>query len=433
MDDIPLSALLAALAVLLCLSAFFSLSETSMMSLNRYRLRHLVREGHRGARLASRLLARTDQLLGVILLGNNLVNAAAASLVTVIVVRLLGSSELAVTVATLSVTFLILVFAEVTPKVVAAAYPEPLAFFAAYVLRPVSTLLYPAVWVVNLFVRGLLMLLHLRPHTVERDKLGLAELRSLVLEASGYLPATHQTILLNLFDLENLTVEDVMTPRGKIEAIDIEAGDEAVWQQLTTAHHSLLPVYQGEPNNVIGVVHVRQVLHAARSGPVTTEGLKKILREPYFIPMGTPLFTQLQNFQQNQRKVGLVVDEYGELQGLLTMEDILEEIVGEFTRPAPSHGGEFQQEADGSWLVDGGTPLRELNRKLGTHFPLDWPRTLNGLILEHFQDIPEAGVSLKIAGHPLEIVQTQGRLVKVVRIHPEPEEGTAEKSPLQTN
>jgi Mg2+/Co2+ transporter CorB len=433
LDDIPLSALLAALAVLLCLSAFFSLSETSMMSLNRYRLRHLVREGHRGARLASRLLARTDQLLGVILLGNNLVNAAAASLVTVIVVRLLGSSELAVTVATLSVTFLILVFAEVTPKVVAAAYPEPLAFFAAYVLRPVSTLLYPAVWVVNLFVRGLLMLLHLRPHTVERDKLGLAELRSLVLEASGYLPATHQTILLNLFDLENLTVEDVMTPRGKIEAIDIEAGDEAVWQQLTTAHHSLLPVYQGEPNNVIGVVHVRQVLHAARSGPVTTEGLKKILREPYFIPMGTPLFTQLQNFQQNQRKVGLVVDEYGELQGLLTMEDILEEIVGEFTRPAPSHGGEFQQEADGSWLVDGGTPLRELNRKLGTHFPLDGPRTLNGLILEHFQDIPEAGVSLKIAGHPLEIVQTQGRLVKVVRIHPEPEEGTAEKSPLQTN
>ncbi|MCL6554931.1 MAG: HlyC/CorC family transporter [Burkholderiales bacterium] len=428
-----MSALLAALAVLLCLSAFFSLSETSMMSLNRYRLRHLVREGHRGARLASRLLARTDQLLGVILLGNNLVNAAAASLVTVIVVRLLGSSELAVTVATLSVTFLILVFAEVTPKVVAAAYPEPLAFFAAYVLRPVSTLLYPAVWVVNLFVRGLLMLLHLRPHTVERDKLGLAELRSLVLEASGYLPATHQTILLNLFDLENLTVEDVMTPRGKIEAIDIEAGDEAVWQQLTTAHHSLLPVYQGEPNNVIGVVHVRQVLHAARSGPVTTEGLKKILREPYFIPMGTPLFTQLQNFQQNQRKVGLVVDEYGELQGLLTMEDILEEIVGEFTRPAPSHGGEFQQEADGSWLVDGGTPLRELNRKLGTHFPLDGPRTLNGLILEHFQDIPEAGVSLKIAGHPLEIVQTQGRLVKVVRIHPEPEEGTAEKSPLQTN
>ena len=433
MDDIPLSALLAALAVLLCLSAFFSLSETSMMSLNRYRLRHLVREGHRGARLASRLLARTDQLLGVILLGNNLVNAAAASLVTVIVVRLLGSSELAVTVATLSVTFLILVFAEVTPKVMAATYPEPLAFFAAYVLRPVSTLLYPAVWVVNLFVRGLLVLLRLRPHAVERDKLGLAELRTLVLEASGYLPATHQTILLNLFDLENLAVEDVMTPRGKIEAIDIEAGDEAVWHRLTTAHHSLLPVYQGELNNVIGVVHVRQVLHAARSGPVTTEGLKKILREPYFIPMGTPLFTQLRNFQQNQRKVGLVVDEYGELQGLLTMEDILEEIVGEFTRPAPSRGGEFQQEADGSWLVDGGTPLRELNRKLGTHFPLDGPRTLNGLILEHFQDIPEAGVSLKIAGHPLEIVQTQGRLVKVVRIRPPSEEGTGEKSPLQTN
>lgn len=432
MDDIPLSALLAALAVLLLLSAFFSLSETSMMSLNRYRLRHLAKEGHRGARLASHLLERTDQLLGVILLGNNLVNAAAASLVTVIVVRLLGSSELAVTIATLAVTFLILVFSEVTPKVVAAAYPERLAFPAAYLLRPLQTLLYPAVWVVNLFVRALLAAMRLRPHLAERDKLSLAELRTVVLEAGGYLPRAHQTILLNLFDLERISVEDVMTPRGRIEAIDLDSPEEELWAQLTTAHHSLLPVYQGELNNVIGMVHVRQVLHLAQSGPVDREGLKKILREPYFIPMGTPLFTQLQNFQQSRRKVGLVVDEYGELQGLLTVEDILEEIVGEFTSQTPSRGAEFQREPDGSWLVDGATALRDLNRKLGTHFPLDGPRTLNGLILEHFQDIPEAGTSLKIAGHPLEIVQTQDRVVKVVRIHPAPEAGEAEKSPLQT-
>lgn len=432
MDDIPLGALLAALAVLLLLSAFFSLSETSMMSLNRYRLRHLAKEGHRGARLASRLLARTDQLLGVILLGNNLVNAAAASLVTVIVVRLLGSSELAVTVATLVVTFLILVFSEVTPKVVAAAYPERLAFPAAYVLRPLQTLLYPAVWVVNLFVRGLLALLHLRPHAAERDKLSLAELRTLVLEASGYLPRAHQAILLNLFDLERITVEDVMTPRGQIEAIDLTAPAEELWAQLTTAHHTLLPVYEGELNNVVGIVHLRQVLHQAQAGPVDAEDLKKILREPYFIPMGTPLFTQLQNFQANQRKIGLVVDEYGELQGLLTVEDILEEIVGEFTTQPPTRGGEFRREADGSWLVDGTTALRDLNRKLGTHFPLDGPRTLNGLILEHFQDIPEAGTSLKIAGHPLEIVQTQGRVVKVVRILPPQDVGDEQKTPLQT-
>ncbi len=432
MDDIPLSALLAALAVLLLLSAFFSLSETSMMSLNRYRLRHLAKEGHRGARLASHLLERTDQLLGVILLGNNLVNAAAASLVTVIVVRLLGSSELAVTIATLAVTFLILVFSEVTPKVVAAAYPERLAFPAAYLLRPLQTLLYPAVWVVNLFVRALLAVMRLRPHLAERDKLSLAELRTVVLEAGGYLPRAHQAILLNLLDLERISVDDVMTPRGRIEAIDIDTPDDELWAQLTTAHHTLLPVYQGELNNVIGLVHVRQVLHQAQGGPVDAQALKKILREPYFIPMGTPLFTQLRNFQEHQRKIGLVVDEYGELQGLLTVEDILEEIVGEFTTHAPTRGGEFRQEPDGSWLVDGTTPLRTLNRKLGTRFPLDGPRTLNGLILEHFQDIPEAGTSLKIAGHPLEIIQTQDRVVKVVRVYPAAEGGDAAKSPLQT-
>jgi Mg2+/Co2+ transporter CorB len=424
--------LAGALVLLLVLSAFFSLSETSMMSINRYRLRHLVKEGHRGARLVSRLLARTDQLLGVILLGNNLVNAAAASLVTVIVVRLLGSSELAVTVATLVVTFLILVFSEVTPKVLAAAYPERLALPAAYVLRPLLTLLYPAVWVVNLFVRGLLALLRLTPHETERDRLGLAELRTLVLEGGGYMPKSHQTLLLNLLDLERITVEDVMIPRGEIEAIDLNAPADELWSQLTTAHHSQLPVYEDELNNVKGMVHVRQVLHLARQGPVTGEDLKKILREPYFIPMGTPLFTQLENFQKAQRKLGLVVDEYGELQGLLAVEDILEEIVGEFTTQTPARALELQREPDGSWLVEGKTPLRDLNRKLGTHFPLTGPRTLNGLILEHFQDIPEPGTSLKIAGHPLEIVQTQDRVVKVVRIRLPEEGGDERKTPLQT-
>jgi Mg2+/Co2+ transporter CorB len=432
LDDIPISALLIALAVLLLIAAFFSLSETSMMSLNRYRLRHLTREGHRGATVASALLAKTDKLLGVILLGNNLVNAAAAALVTVIAVRLLGSSEFAVTIATLAVTFLILVFAEVTPKVMAATYPERLAFPAAYILRPLLTLLYPAVWFVNLFVRALLWIMRLRPHAAEQDRLSLPELRSLVLESGSFMPKKHQSILLNLFDLQQISVDDVMIPRGQIEAVDIEAPRDVIWGQLTTAHHTMLPVYQGELNNVIGVLHVRQVLHQAQTEEVDAEALKKILREPYFIPMGTPLFAQLQNFQESQRKVGLIVDEYGELQGLLTLQDILEEIVGEFTTQAPARSGEFRLQEDGSWLVDGSSALRDLNRKLGTRFPLDGPRTLNGLIIEHFQDIPEAGTSLKIAGHALEIVQTQDRVVKVVRVYPVSEPGMETEIPLQT-
>jgi Mg2+/Co2+ transporter CorB len=432
LDDIPISALLIALAVLLFLAAFFSLSETSMMSLNRYRLRHLTRQGHRGARRASKLLAKTDKLLGVILLGNNLVNAAAAALVTLVAVRLLGNSQFAVTVATLTVTFLILVFAEVTPKVVAATYPERLAFPASYLLGPLLKLLYPAVWFVNLFVRALLWILRLKPHAVEQDKLTLPELRTLVLEAGNFMPQKHQSILLNLFDLEQTAVEDVMTPRGQIEAIDIDAPPEEIWAQLTTCHHTVLPVYQGELNNVIGTIHARKVLHQAQLAEFDAEALKKILGEPYFIPIGTPLFAQLQNFQENQRKIALVVDEYGELQGLLTLEDILEEIVGEFTTQAPSQAGEYRRQEDGSWLVDGGSALRDLNRKLGTQFPLDGPRTLNGLILEYFQDIPEPGTSLKIAGHPLEIVQTQDRVVKVVRLFPPVEAGGAGQIPLQT-
>lgn len=432
MDDIPLSALAALLLVLLLLSAFFSLSETSMMSLNRYRLKALAKHGHRGARLSQQLLAKTDRLLGGILLGNNLVNAAAASLVTVISVRLLGSSEFAVTVATLSVTFLILVFAEVTPKVVAASFPERVALPAAYVLEPLLRLLAPAVWFVNLFVRALLALFRLEPQRADRDRLSTAELRTLVLEASGFLPKHHQSILLNLFELENITVDDVMTPRGRIEALDLDADPEALWGQITTAHHTMLPVYQGELNNVVGVVHLRQVLPQLEPQRLPDgETLKKIMREPYFVPMGTPLLTQLRNFQETQRKMGLIVDEYGELQGLLTVEDILEEIVGEFTAFKPAKSAGLRQEPEGSWLADGSLNLRTINRKLGTHFPLDGPRTLNGLILEYLQDIPEAGTSLKIAATPLEVVQVQDRAVKVVRIFP-PTVSDEHETPLQT-
>lgn len=418
MDDIPISALLSALAVLLVISAFFSISEISMMSLNRYRLRHLAQQGNRSAKLAASLLAQTDKLLGVILLGNNLVNAMAAALVTIIAVRFFGNSQLAVTIATLAVTFLILVFSEISPKIMGAAYPEKVAFPASYVLKPLIRLFYPAIWFVNLFVQSLLWILRMRPSEAQEHKISMPELRTLVLEASGFIPKKHQSVLLNLFELEAVTVDDVMTPRSQMEAIDLAAEPDVIWQQLTTSHHTQLPVYEDELNNLVGIVHTRKVLHQAQGEQITIEALKQILREPYFIPAGTPLLTQLQNFQENQRKFGIVVDEYGELQGLVTMADILEEIVGEFTTRSPLKAHFFYAQEDGSWLIDGSCSLRDLNRKLDTKFPLDGPKTLNGLILEHFEDIPEAGTSFRIADHTLEIVQTQDRVVKVVRLCP---------------
>ena len=391
-----------------------------MMSLNRYRLRHLCQQGHRGAKLTSSLLAQTDKLLGVILLGNNLVNAMAVALVTIIAVRFFGNSELAVSLATLVVTFLILVFSEISPKVMGAANPEQVAFPASYVLKPLIRLFYPAIWFVNLFVQSLLWILRMRPKEAQEHKISMPELRTLVLEASGFIPKKHQSVLLNLFELEEVTVDDVMTPRSQIEAINLAAEPDILWQQLTTSHHTQLPVYQDELNNIVGIVHTRKVLHQTQGEPISLEALKQIIREPYFIPAGTPLLTQLQNFQLNQRKSGMVVDEYGELQGLVTMADILEEIVGEFTTRSPLQTTFFHPQEDGSWLIDGSSPLRDLNRKLATKFPVDGPKTLNGLILEHFEDIPEAGTSFRIADHTLEIVQTQDRVVKVVRLCPPP-------------
>jgi Mg2+/Co2+ transporter CorB len=419
LDDFSTSALVGILAVLLLVSAFFSLSETSMMALNRYRLRHLVKQGNAAARLTSELLAKTDQLLGVILLGNNLLNAAVALLVGELARRILGDSELALVVATGAATFAILVFSEITPKVVGATHPERIALASGFALAPLLRLATPVVWFVNLFVKALLKILHLeqRPE-MGAPKLTAEELKTLVLEAGNFIPQKHQSILVNLFELEAIKVDDVMVPRNQIEAIDLESDPELIRSQIATSYHTRLPVYQGTLDNVAGIIHVRAVLNHMREGGIDAEVLREIMREPYYIPAGTPLFTQLQNFQENQARVGLVVDEYGELKGLVTLEDIVEEIIGEFTTQSPVQTGAFAKQADGSWLIEGGATLRELNRKLGLKLPLDGPRTLNGLILEHFQDIPEAGTTLKIANHPVEIVHTQDRVVKVVRIYP---------------
>jgi Mg2+/Co2+ transporter CorB len=419
LDDVPLSALTITLGVLLIVSGFFSVAETSMMALNRYRLRHLIQQGSKSAKLTDELLGRTDKLLGVILLGNNLINAGSATLAAVIAQRLIGKGEIALSIATLVVTFFILVFSEITPKVIGAAYSEKIALPLSYVLKPLLKLFYPIVWFVNLFVQGLLWLMRLKPNSNQNDQqMTLEELRTLVLEGAHYVPPKHQHILLNLFELENITVDDAMIPRGQIEAIDIAAPIEDIQQRLATAHHSTQPVYAGQLDEIVGILHVRKVLHQSHSGELTKETLREIMRQPYFIPAGTPLLTQLQNFQENHRHVGLVVDEYGELQGMVTLEDILEEIVGEFTSRPPSRGSQYQVQDDGSILAEGTCPLRELNRKLGLSFNLDGPKTINGLVLEHLEAIPEPGTSLKISEYPIEIVQTQDRMVKVVRIFP---------------
>jgi Mg2+/Co2+ transporter CorB len=421
MDAIPLWVEFAALFLLLVLSAYFSIAETAMMALNRYRLNHLVSQGHGGARRAAEMLKRPDRLLGAILIGNTLVIAAATTISSLVAVRLLGEDKLVYAVSTVVISFLIIIFSEITPKVVGATYPERVALPLAYVLVPTMRLLEPISWFVNLFVRPLLALLRVSPEAhAEAPKLTPAEIRTLVLESSNFLPRKHVSILVNLFDLEAITVNDVMVPRNHLEAVDLAASLDQIRHQIATAHHRRIVVHDGTADNVLGTLRVRDVLNLVQNEELTKERLKEIIHVPYFVPAGTPLFSQMQNFQEQQDRVSLVVDEYGELLGLVTMEDILEEIIGEFTTQSPLQTGGYVKQPDGSYLVEGATLLRELNRKLGYGFPLDGPKTLNGLILEHLQNIPEPGTSVKIAGHALEIVQTQGRVVKAVRVFPAP-------------
>ena len=415
MDDIPLGTLGIALAILLVTSGTFSIAETAMMAVNRHRLRHRAHRGERGAKQALALLGEIDKLLGVILLGNNLINAAAATLTAVITKRLFGEGELALALGTVAITFAILVFAEITPKVIGAAHADRIAPFVAYVLTPLLKLATPVVWFVNLFVQGLLTLLRIKPAGDSAATLSQEELRSLVLEGQ-YFRGKHRSMLANLLDVEALTVEDVMTPRNQIHFIDLTARQAPLAEQLATSYHSRLPACDGELENVAGVIHLKHVLHLQQAGEVDALHLREILRPPYYVPAGTPLLTQLHQFQTDRQRLGLVVDEYGELQGLLTIEDIIEEIIGDFTTPAAGGPETYGRGADGSVLVDGMAPLRALNRKLGTQFPLAGPKTLNGLIVEELGEIPDAGTRVQLAGQHMEILQTQDRAIKVVRL-----------------
>jgi len=416
MEDISLAWLVGALVVLLVVSGFFSIAETSMMAINRYRLKHMVAQGHRGAQLLDQLLKRTDKLLGVILIGNNLVNAAAATLASLIAVQTFGQGKYAYAVSTLAISFLIIVFAEITPKVIGATYPEKIAPPLAYLLAPIQWLLQPGVWFVNLFVQPMLFAIGIRPgENTEMQKLSPEEIRTLVLESSTFMPKKHTSILLNLFDLGNVTVQDIMVPRARIESVCLEDGMETVSRQLATSYHMRLPVYRNHEGELAGVVHLRKIMGALHGGQLDEAALLEVLDEPYFVPTSTSVLTQMQYFQENRERIALVVDEYGELMGLVTLEDIIEEIIGKFTTSLPS-AAPLAWDDEGSATADGAMPVREVNRALGLNLPLDGPRTLNGLILEHLQDIPEADVSIKIGNVPIEIVHAQGRTVKTVRI-----------------
>ncbi|MEO7741926.1 MAG: CNNM domain-containing protein [Usitatibacter sp.] len=422
-DNIPLGWLFGALAALLAFSGFFSMSETCMMALNRYRLKHLIREGNSGARLAGALLERTDELLPFILAGNTVINAATTILVAEICRRLFGDGDYVLAIATAAASFAILIFAEILPKILGATHSETIALGASYILTPLIRVTKPVMWVINVIVRAFLKVLRIKQvGESAAEHLSMEELRTLVLEGGKFIPPKHQSIFLNLFELEDMTVDDTMTPRSQIEYIDLADDIEDIHNALATAHHTRLVACEGALDNVVGILHVRKVMNAMRRDqPLDIADLRSVLREPYFVPEGAALLDQLSNFQDNQRHVALVVDEYGEILGLVTLKDILEEIVGEFTSQAIGSAALFHKEPDGSVIADGSCSLRVLNRKAGFNFPLGGPKTINGLLLEQLEDIPDPGLTMLVAEHRVEIMQVQNRMVKVVRIQPRAE------------
>ncbi|MCG6862054.1 MAG: HlyC/CorC family transporter [Chromatiaceae bacterium] len=416
MNDIPLSALFLFLLLLILLSAFFSGSETALMTLNRYRMEHKAKKGHKGATLARALLDRPDRLIGLILLGNNFVNILASSLATVIALRIGGEGAIAAAAGIL--TLVILIFSEVSPKTLAAMHPERIAYPAAFVYAPLLKLLYPLVWSINWVANGLLRLLGVRPEDDQGNALSREELRTVVSEAGAMIPKRSQTMLLAILDLEKATVEDIMIPRKEVDGIDIQDAEEEIINALKNAAYTRLPLFDGGIDSVIGMLHVRDALRSLLDRGLGKEHLREIGREPYFVPEGTHLYQQLRNFQREKQPVGLVVDEYGDFMGLITLTDLLEEIVGEFASDPADTIGEIHHSEDGSLLIDCGISVRELNRALRWKLPTNGPKTLNGLIIEYMEAIPEPGTSLKLGGHPLEIMHTAESAVRTVKYVP---------------
>jgi len=414
LNEISTAALFSILFILILLSGFFSGSETALMTLNRYRLKSLADKGHRGAKLAIKLLSRPDRLLGLILLGNNIVNIFAATLATVIALRLYG--EVGLVIAPLALAFIILIFAEVTPKTLAALKPEKLAFPAAFVYTLLATPLYPFVWSVNIFSNNLLRLFGVQPDKVAKQELSSDELRAVVVEAEHFMPQAHSDMLLGILDLEQVSVEDIMIPRNEITGIDLNDEWNDIVHQITHSQRTRVPVFHDSIDNTVGVLHLRKVLNLFSRDELNMKTLKKLIAPAYFIPAGTSLTRQLLNFQDNRRRSSLVVDEYGSIQGLVTLEDILEEIVGQFTTDSPTRNLGIHQRENNTYLIDGNTHIRDINRALNWKLPAKGPKTLNGLILEHMEIIPRTGTSLMIENYTIEILRTGNNAVQTAKV-----------------
>ncbi len=416
MDNIPISVLLGILVILIILAAFFAGSETGLLTLNRYRLRHLVKIKHRGAMHAQALLQHTDRLIGLLILGNNFANNLATAVATVIGLQLMGEAGAAIAVSLLTIVGTI--FTDVAPKTLGALHSERVAFPAAYVLRPLLKLLYPLVWLVSITANAVLRLFGMSPENAQKHQMSNEELRTIVNEAGAMVPRRHQRMLLSILDLEKVTVEDVMVPRSEIIGIDLTDELEQILMQLTNSEHTRLLVYSDGIENILGILHMRDAVQLMAHGGFTKDSILQIMRDPYFVPEGTPLNTQLLNFQRQKQRIALVVDEYGDIQGLVALEDILEEIVGQFTTDPASNIRDVHPQDDGSYLVDGSATVRDLNRMMHWSLPTDGPKTLNGLIMEYLETIPEPGISLKLAGYPIEIIQTRANAVKIAKISP---------------
>lgn len=413
-DDVPLAGLIVLLCVLLFLSAFFSGSETALMSLNRYKLRHKARGGHRGAKLAEQLLKRPDRLIGLILLGNNAVNISASALVGVMSVEIGG--ELGFAIGTALLTLVVLIFAETAPKTLAALHPEKVAFPAAYIYFVLLKILYPLVWLTNVLANGVLYLLGLRKNDTDGNALSREELRTVVYESGLRISGKYRQMLISILDLEKVTVDDVMVPHNEIVGIDLDDDITEISVLIRNSEHTRLPVYRDTIDNVIGILHLRRLANVFSHKDLDKKDLEPLLKDPYFVPEGTPLSTQLVQFQKGRRRFALVVDEYGDIQGIVTLEDILEEIVGEFTTDPAAVDDEIVRDSDNTYLVNGTTNIRELNRILKWDLPTQGPKTLNGLILEFLEAIPESGTCLKIEGYPIEIIETRDNRVQLARI-----------------
>jgi Mg2+/Co2+ transporter CorB len=424
LETVPLWVLFLALALLILCSAFFAMAETALMAANKYRLRHLAKRGNRGAITTLWLLDRTDKLLALVLIANTLINAMATALVTAIAILFFGHDESVITVATAVVAFLLIVFAEISPKVIGASYPERISLGSSHILQPLMKVARPVIWFVNLFVNGLLKLLRIRrvggAHgEPAQNRLSIDELRSVVLEGGQYIQQKHKSILLNLFDLETISIEDIMTPRSQVEALNLSMPIEAIMAELTTCYHNKLPVYEGEINKIVGILHVRKAIGLLNEGEeLSVDHVRALLSTPYFIPQDTAVLAQLQYFQENKERLGIIVDEYGEVQGLVTMEDIIEEMIGDYTTSTPgaARTDAMAWSAAGECLLEGSAPLRDINKKLGLDLPLDGPKTVNGLLLEQLQEIPEFPIALKIGQTVIEVVQVQNQSIKVVKL-----------------